>query len=361
MTNKENWENINEEVQTTQEGEIIEVSDQVPEVDESAAADTEENVSDVTESPEGEVADENESEGDDDGSAEDDDSAEDEESEDGAVVSDAAAAKGMKTREKIILGVTGAVLLILLAWLIISLIYGTRYENNRFTGGDTSITEIDGTTSETNDGITDKDDDDEPTDSTTDPSVTDDDSDNDKSDKDDDSDKKDDITKGDDDNRKDPDDDKDSGDETEPNGGDNASKPDDEDENKDKDDKDDQNKNDNDNTASDYAGETEVRISTVNDDTGIITITIDGTSVVVPVQTTVFNGRVTKSGVAQGKLFGYNSGVTVMLYYSQADGFAMNSVSGYMNRSGNSLTILVDINGDGSKLMIKVNGMKSLM
>lgn len=120
------------------------------------------------------------------------------------------------------------------------------------------------------------------------------------------------------------------------------------------------NQNGNDNAASDYAGETKVRISTVNDGTGIITITIGDSSVSVPVQTTVFNGRVTKSGVAQGKLFGYNSGVTVLLYYPQEAGFSSNEVTGFMNRSKDGLTILVDINGDGSKLLIKVNGMKSM-
>ena len=81
----------------------------------------------------------------------------------------------------------------------------------------------------------------------------------------------------------------------------------------------------------------------------------------VPVQTTVFNGRVTKSGVAQGKLDGYNIGVTVMLYYPQENGFSTNSVEGYMNRTEDSLTVLVDINGNGSKLLIKINGMKALL
>ena len=118
---------------------------------------------------------------------------------------------------------------------------------------------------------------------------------------------------------------------------------------------------DNDDAASDYAGVTEVRISDVNDATGIITLTIDGKNVVVPVQTTVFNGRVTKSGVAQGKLSGYNVGVTVMLYYPQEDGFSTNSVEGYMNRTEDSLTVVVDVNGDGSKLLIKINGMKALL
>ena len=90
------------------------------------------------------------------------------------------------------------------------------------------------------------------------------------------------------------------------------------------------------------------------------TVTVDGEKIVVPVQTTVFNGRVTKSGVAQGKLFGFNCGATVMLYYSQEDGMNNTEFSGYMNRTSDSLTILVDINGNNSKLLIKINGLKSL-
>lgn len=115
-----------------------------------------------------------------------------------------------------------------------------------------------------------------------------------------------------------------------------------------------------DDAAPDYTGETKVRISEVNDDTGFVTITIDGTSITVPLQTTIFNGRVTKSGVAQGKIFGYNSGVTVMFFYLQDEGFHTTEVNAYMNRTSDALTVLVDINGDGSKLLIKVNGMKSL-
>lgn len=120
------------------------------------------------------------------------------------------------------------------------------------------------------------------------------------------------------------------------------------------------NGNNKDNTASEYAGETKICITKVSDDTGIITVTVDGEKIVVPVQTTVFNGRVTKSGVAQGKLFGFNCGATVMLYYPQEDGMGKTEFSGYMNRTGDSLTILVDINGDNSKLLIKINGLKSL-
>lgn len=123
----------------------------------------------------------------------------------------------------------------------------------------------------------------------------------------------------------------------------------------------DQNKNDNDSSAaSDYTGDTKIRISEVNDDTGVVVLTIDGSSVSVPLQTTLFNGRVTKSGVAQGKLFGFNAGVTVMFFYPQEEGFHTTEVNAFMSRTGDSLTVLVDINGDGSKLLIKINGMKSL-
>ena len=101
------------------------------------------------------------------------------------------------------------------------------------------------------------------------------------------------------------------------------------------------NGNNKDNTASEYAGETKICISKVNDDTGIITVTVDGEKIVVPVQTTLFNGRVTKSGVAQGKLFGFNCGATVMLYYQHEDCMGKTEFYGYMKITGDSFTILV--------------------
>lgn len=116
----------------------------------------------------------------------------------------------------------------------------------------------------------------------------------------------------------------------------------------------------NNNTVPNYTGEVRVTISEVNVGTGIITITVDGEKLTVPVQTTVFNGRVTKTGVAQGKLFGYNCGATLMLFYPEMDGFNSNSVNGYMNRDGSAFTLLVDINGSDSKLLVKINGMKAL-
>jgi hypothetical protein len=49
-----------------------------------------------------------------------------------------------------------------------------------------------------------------------------------------------------------------------------------------------------------------------------------------------------------------------MLFYPEIDGFNSNSVNGYMNRDGSSFTLMVDINGSDSKLLVKVNGMKAL-
>lgn len=118
--------------------------------------------------------------------------------------------------------------------------------------------------------------------------------------------------------------------------------------------------NDKDKDVPAYTGEVQVKISEVNVGTSIITVTADGEQITVPVQTTVFNGRVTKSGVARGKLFGYNSGATIMLFYPEADGFTSHQINGYMSRTNDGLTILVDINGSGSKLLIKINGMKAL-
>lgn len=121
---------------------------------------------------------------------------------------------------------------------------------------------------------------------------------------------------------------------------------------------DDHNKTEESNT--DYSGETTVGISKIDANSGFVTITVDGTSVMVPVQTTVFNGRITKSGVAQSKIGKYSCGITVMIFYPESEGFNKSSAAGYMSKTTDSLTVLVDINGNDSKLMIKINGMKSL-
>ncbi len=125
------------------------------------------------------------------------------------------------------------------------------------------------------------------------------------------------------------------------------------------DDKQNENNGDN-NITQDYTGEVNVSVSGVDASSGIITVTIEGKSVVIPVQSTSFNGRITKSGVAKAELFGYNSAITVMLFYPEDEGFTYQNATGYMSRNGDSLTVLVDLNGNGSKLLIKVNGMKSL-
>lgn len=125
------------------------------------------------------------------------------------------------------------------------------------------------------------------------------------------------------------------------------------------DDKQNENNGDN-NITQDYTGEVNVSVSGVDVSSGIITVTIEGKSVVIPVQSTSFNGRITKSGVAKAELFGYNSAITVMLFYPEDEGFTYQNATGYMSRNGDSLTVLVDLNGNGSKLLIKVNGMKSL-
>ncbi len=378
MKDKNNLGNINEEVKTTPTSEFTEEK----KTDDISFTDSEEVTSTETDFVDGSVTDENTDEEqteevstDDDSDEESADENEDEDEEVVTVVADKN--KGMKMREKIILAVTGIALLLLLLWLIFSLIgdfYRNDYmrpdEGNNTLQTDTSNTTDDGSLDVNVDINGDKDSD--GTTDDTDASDKDNDSDDDSSsdmdqtDKDDGSDgsNKGDETTDNGDDSSDPDD-TDNGNGTDSDDGkkdDETSKPNgDGDNSGDNDKDDDQTNNDGDNTASDYTGEVKVRISTVNDDTGIITITIDGASIVVPVQTTVFNGRVTKSGVAQGQLFGYNSGITVMLYYPREQGFDTDSVNGYMNRSGKSLTVLVDINGDGSKLMIKVNGMKSLM
>ena len=120
------------------------------------------------------------------------------------------------------------------------------------------------------------------------------------------------------------------------------------------------NNNGDSNISSDYTGEVSVSVSGVDASSGLVTITIEGKTVVIPVQSTSFNGRITKSGVAKAELFGYNSAITVMLYYPEDEGFTYQNTTGYMSRDGKSLTVLVDLNGSESKLLIKVNGMKSL-
>lgn len=370
MTNMENWVNKNSEVETEDkengavvltgaaDEQIVEnenTSDDVVEVVDETSEETGNEVADdatVDETTDTEESEENEEE-----------EVSDENSEDENDESDEETKEGMSRTEKIVLTVLAIILFLLLLWFGIkvynniqrgaedarnlnnSQITSTQTDNDKENNGDN---DNDGANSSIVDGQDDKtDDSDKNIGNRPDkPSSTDTDNDNDGKD-DDGSDKKNnsstDFSEEDGKNN----DDGDSDGDDDGNGG-----------NSDSDSSDDGNGNDN--KVSEYAGETTVRITKVTDETGIITVTVDGEKIVVPVQTTVFNGRVTKSGVAQGKLFGFNCGATVMLFYPQEDGMNNTEFSGYMNRSGDSLTILVDINGDNSKLLIKINGLKSL-
>lgn len=370
MTNMENWVNKNSEVETEDkengavvltgaaDEQIVEdenTSDDVVEVVDETSEETGNEVADdatVDETTDTEESEENEEE-----------EVSDENSEDENDESDEEAKEGMSRTEKIVLTVLAIILFLLLLWFGIkvynniqrgaedarnlnnSQITSTQTDNDKENNGDN---DNDGANSSIVDGQDDKtDDSDKNIGNRPDkPSSTDTDNDNDGKD-DDGSDKKNNSSTDSSEEDGKNNDDGDSDGDDDGNGG-----------NSDSDSSDDGNGNDN--KVSEYAGETTVRITKVTDETGIITVTVDGEKIVVPVQTTVFNGRVTKSGVAQGKLFGFNCGATVMLFYPQEDGMNNTEFSGYMNRSGDSLTILVDINGDDSKLLIKINGLKSL-
>ena len=372
MTNMENWVNKNSEVETEdkENGAVVltgAADEQIVE-NENTSDDVVEVVDETSEETEDEVADD----------VTDDETAEteefeeeteeeeisDENSEDENVESDEETKEGMSRTEKIVLTVLAIILFLLLLWFGIkvynniqrgaedarnlnnSQITSTQTDNDKENNGDN---DNDGANSSIVDGQDDKtDDSDKNIGNRPDkPSSTDTDNDNDGKD-DDGSDKKNNSSTDSSEEDGKNNDDGDSDGDDDGNGG-----------NSDSDSSDDDG-NGNDNKVSEYAGETTVRITKVTDETGIITVTVDGEKIVVPVQTTVFNGRVTKSGVAQGKLFGFNCGATVMLFYPQEDGMNNTEFSGYMNRSCDSLTILVDINGDNSKLLIKINGLKSL-
>ena len=389
-----NWENANEEVLTNEEQEEKEavLIDSVDEKTDDVFAKLLAEIADEKSDANDESNDSNESNEDSD-EYEDDDTGDDSD-EDSVVASDESEEKpkkGLSRGQNIALIAIGAILALLLIWLFLNALGLFRTDDYNYTGGNNtdSVVVIPSGTDKDDDAdkvITDgkendnngdvnkgngNNDDDKNTNNGNDDQKNQNGNSGDDSNKDDSSDKNNDSNNGDDsgknDNSQNGDNDSDgknngnnSDDKnTEDGDGDDTSDGDNDNGNADSNGND-GNQNGNDDAASDYAGETKVRISTVNDGTGIITITIGDSSISVPVQTTVFNGRVTKSGVAQGKLFGYNSGVTVLLYYPQEDGFSSNEVTGFMNRSKDGLTILVDINGDGSKLLIKVNGMKSM-
>lgn len=86
---------------------------------------------------------------------------------------------------------------------------------------------------------------------------------------------------------------------------------------------------------------------------------IGNETVVIPVQTTVFNGRVTKSGVISDSLCGYSIGASIMLYYpedSVPDGITLTGA--YVKVDSTRLTVSADYNGEGTKAVFRLNGVK---
>lgn len=86
---------------------------------------------------------------------------------------------------------------------------------------------------------------------------------------------------------------------------------------------------------------------------------IGNETVVIPVQTTVFNGRVTKSGVISDSLNGYSVGASIMLYYPEdnvPDGITLTGA--YVKADNTRLTVSADYNGDGTKAVFRLNGVK---
>lgn len=100
-----------------------------------------------------------------------------------------------------------------------------------------------------------------------------------------------------------------------------------------------------------------VSIISVGDST--VTVKIGKETIVIPVQTTVFNGRVTKSGVASDTLCRYSVGGSVLLYYPEGGSLAGVTLTGsYVKADSARLTVSGDYNGDGSKIVFRLNGVK---
>ena len=90
-----------------------------------------------------------------------------------------------------------------------------------------------------------------------------------------------------------------------------------------------------------------------------VTVRIGGETIVIPVQTTIFNGRITKSGVISDSLCGYSIGASVMLYYPEdgsLDGVTLTGA--YVKVDSTRLTVSGDYNGDGSKIVFRINGVR---
>lgn len=100
-------------------------------------------------------------------------------------------------------------------------------------------------------------------------------------------------------------------------------------------------------------------VSLISVDSSTVSFRIGNETIVIPVQTTVFNGRVTKSGVLSDSMYGYSIGASVMLYYPE-DG-DLNGVTlfgAYVKADSSRLTVSGDYNGDGSKIVFRINGVK---
>ncbi len=122
-------------------------------------------------------------------------------------------------------------------------------------------------------------------------------------------------------------------------------------------------KNDTDNSGSNDDGQSGdlngTSVSIVNIGESSITVSVGGQSVVIPVQTTVFNGRVTKSGVVSDTLGGYSIGASVMLYYPESEGLSGVTLSGaYVKADSSRLTVSGDYNGIGCKVVLRINGVR---
>ncbi len=100
-----------------------------------------------------------------------------------------------------------------------------------------------------------------------------------------------------------------------------------------------------------------VTITSISEST--VTVRIGGETIVIPVQTTVFNGRVTKSGVISDSLCGYTIGASVMLYYPENGSLDSVTLTGaYVEADSTRLTVSGDYNGDGSKIVFRINGVR---
>ena len=100
-----------------------------------------------------------------------------------------------------------------------------------------------------------------------------------------------------------------------------------------------------------------VSLTDINEST--VSFQIGSETVTIPVQTTIFNGRVTKSGVLSDSLQGYSIGASVMLYYPEGSVLNGITLSGaYVKADSSRLTVSGDYNGDGSKIVFRLNGVK---